>query len=654
MFLALLHKLFSLTISDYFVNIRMWYNLPQIHPSSFAIFIMNSKKKSFTISSSTFSLSFLLISGMLVTGCDEKAVTAVDISCSGPECSSPVTPEPPDPYIPSDPPTPPEPEPPDPYIPPNPPTPPEPEPPTPPEPCADGLTICANDTNGLGWTMTCQGGKWLNKEACHNASCQNDHCGECMNQNTSCESNTFRYCQDGTQMNVTCQSGCSSYGCLTCKNGDIYCKNNGSGIGELHICSNHKWIIQNCDGACDASGKACSAAPIIEPIVLEPCDNPDAVRCRNDVWLGYIDRCINGHWVQESSCGNVSCMDDKSCGECMVNTSQTCKDGIVTFCNSGKFAHYTCGVPKCRYKGDYKQQSEGDECGNCGYGDSICSEYLPGYGVTYLCDGGIYFGGHACNGPCNETATQCERYPSHSNSCDQEGASYCIDDHDYFYGSATYKCSHNIWEEIKCPRGCNDKHTDCKEVEDIEALRCPENHSSGHNTCYQEGDKYYEKHCENSFWTDPIECPYGCNDNNTDCKAVEKCDTEGATRCKNIGSYGRLHTCLNGIWTNEQSCGYVSCQDDHCGTCANHSSGCLDSVNFGYCHNGTHHAVACRECNVGCYRCQNEGESYCWDYEPGKGEIKTCVNGFWQTQKCKVKNSQFDAPCRTDGQGCRE
>ena len=505
--------------------------------------------------------------------------------------------------------------------------------------------------------MICQNGQWLKKASCDNASCHNDQCGECMNRTTACENNVFQYCQDGAWQHVTCESGCSDNGCLTCRNGDIYCQNNATGIGELHICSDNKWMIQKCDGVCDETGKACTTAPTIEPIILEPCDKPDDVRCRNDVWLGYIDRCIDGYWVQESSCGNASCMDDKTCGECMVNSKQTCKDGILTVCNSGKLTHIDCDYPYCRLKGEYwGYHSEGDECGMCGYGDSICAEYLPGYGIMYFCDAGYYFGGISCLGPCNEASTGCAQPPYQNSDCTKEGESYCIDNSDdyYFSETSTFKCTNGKWEQIRCPRGCNDKHTECKAVDHIDQLKCPSGHISGDYTCYMENGKYYEKHCENSFWTVPIECPYGCNEDNTACKSVQKCDVEGATKCTNIGNYGRMYTCSNGIWTNERSCGYVSCQDDHCGTCANHTSGCLDSINFGYCHNGTTHEVACRSCDVACYRCQNEGESYCWDYEPGKGEFLTCVNGFWKTEKCKFKNSSIDAPCRADGLACQE
>ncbi|GEM_PF-6088472 len=383
----------------------------------------------------------------------------------------------------------------------------------------------------------------------------------------------------------------------------------------------------------------------IDPIVTEErCNEENKMRCHNDVWHGYIERCVGGFWQKEQTCGEYSCMNDKECGECLGGT-RTCQNDIMTWCQNGKQYHKKCN--RCLGSGNICEYFDHEE---------FCQELTPGYGIEYI--GDVWYTPYVCEGPCNEDGTACAQ----GYHC-QDGESYCFDD-GYIIGSGAESiqqmtCVNGEWKYERCVMGCNADHTSCKEIEDINDYRCSDNDDgTKRHECYEENGISYERSCDNGFWSPPVPCDTRCRNDHQYCLTAFTggCSEEGKKICKNDSEshqYGAIWTCLNGEWTQTQSCGARSCEGDHCGDCTNFVSTCIDGSEFIYCHNGHEFHVSCA-CNASsCLSCPYDDTStFCFDRTFGNGTLYSCENGVLQSKDCDFHGST-PYSCNAEGTACR-
>ena len=383
----------------------------------------------------------------------------------------------------------------------------------------------------------------------------------------------------------------------------------------------------------------------IDPIPTdEPCTQINETRCHNDGWHGFTERCINGFWHKEQTCGEYSCMNEKECGECLGGT-RTCENKIMTWCQNGKRYQKQCN--RCLDSGNI-----------CEYFDHepFCQELTPGFGIEYI--GDVWYTPYVCEGPCSEDGKSC----AWGYHC-KEGESYCYDD-GYIIGNGAsdikqMTCKNGQWEYERCILGCNADHTACKPVDNIDDYRCTDNEDGSlRSECYEENGSSFERYCDYGFWSPPRQCKSKCASNHQHCLSISTggCTEEGKTRCNNDSEkhqYGKVETCINGEWVETQSCGSRSCDGDHCGKCTNYVSTCIDDSEFIYCHQGREFHVSCACDSSSCLSCPDDDHStFCFDRTFWEGILYTCENSELKAQECKTQ-AGVSSTCNAEGTGCR-
>lgn len=273
------------------------------------------------------------------------------------------------------------------------------------------------------------------------ADCDKDQCKDgvlrkCNNRMLEAEGNACptNQCADETKCSVECNAG------------DTRCSN-----GYIQVCNNN--IFENskaCKNGCDAQNISCATtctegSTICIDGVLKKCtegsldegtacpgnascsDNSTCGICKDgeikcvddDNNIGSIYTCNAGQWEVSTACHNVSCNENKECGECLntADDQYICQNkeigsrqniGVKFKCVNGKLndsvnddgeyeSATVCTIPTYGY---VSCNPEGTDCGECLHNVNFC--FLgPQISVIYSCNNGEKGDYTACKKNCD-------------------------------------------------------------------------------------------------------------------------------------------------------------------------------------------------------------------------------------------------------------
>lgn len=495
----------------------------------------------------------------------------------------------------------------------------------------DADTKCVNDA-----LYTCEAGKWGTPENCtyniekgisynvqpgEYVSCNltGDNCGVCKNGSVYCENDGKYICQNGEwSAKIDCINGnscVSSTSCGECENGTDKCEDD-----MYFVCNNGNWIPQESCGEfeCSSNDKVCAE-----------CRWGD-IKCENDETGKGNYRICNeyGLWEEEPiPCGeDVSCAKDLCssasgechaetvCGECLNNT-QYCQAEMENDekiakqynCVNGNLQTFTCEAGICNSDNTACAECKPDSTKCENDAKSVCNSdgtWGEANPCTYESDtelNGVKYGDSvSCNG---DTCGVCK---------DNE-SSYCQNDEQSGYGMRTM-CEGGIWSvPVQCgtpefPKKCLSL-TSCGECQD------------GEEKC----DNGVYKICEDGNWRVEHECALSCKENKNEngnvtieCYDCKPNDVKCENKVKNGIPVGEYSVCSSeGKWQTAIDCKFT-CHAEYC-------SGCSEIENL--------KDIMCNECNT--------GEVQCTSDETG-ARLEVCRNGQWEfssyceSGKCKV------------------
>ena len=430
---------------------------------------------------------------------------------------------------------------------------------------------------------------------------------------------------DGTcQDNKTTVTGCGN-DCINCNK----VKNTVAGIctdGTCHatecapgytsngrVCCQNRLngsVVQNNNDTCSYQ---CDDGYVDNGGKCDFCVNGQT-KCENDDvnGKGSTYECVDGNWVI-TACGDKSCTLEGTCGECVDgNTSCTTNSsnvGKIKTCTNGKYGNETT----C--KNSYSCKSNGTTCGSCQNNKTRCSGLKP-----QSCTKGVWKSSAECTTSVEHATATCS-----SGECGFE----CNDD--YCLSSDKSSCL-SIQSDLNhcgaCGNVCN--------VANATAMKC-------------ESGVCKATKCANNYVL-------------LDGRCEEKVCTEGATKCANDGTTGKMYKCISNAWVEQSTCSNnYSCKSDGktCGSCVDGKTSCsTDSNNIGQiktCSNGVwgtekacSNNYSCKS-STACGKCQ-DGKTTCSEDSSGEGSVKTCSKGAWGTaQPCSDSHS-----CNSDNSNCGE
>ncbi len=240
--------------------------------------------------------------------------------------------------------------------------------------CKFNDVFYSNDDNGKCIITSCVDGKEEKDLSCE-FSCKVNGCGECINDEHKCESDTVYICTNGAWREEShCALGCFGDHCSVCTEDEMQCNNS-----VLEKCVSQTWSkVEECQFGC--VNKACNE-----------CKDGDQ-KCDSDKqWT-----CKNGKWTIAKEC-SAGCENDKSCAApivpeqlglpCSKETFQEiCRDGVYYTCQNDMTVALNCnGRLECA------EFSSGQMCV---FTQAESSEYCDSEGEIVRreppCDNGMY------------------------------------------------------------------------------------------------------------------------------------------------------------------------------------------------------------------------------------------------------------------------
>ncbi|MFA5624700.1 MAG: hypothetical protein WC966_06565 [Bradymonadales bacterium] len=202
--------------------------------------------------------------------------------------------------------------------------------------CSDGQLKCIDGASG-GELNECRDGEWKFKSNCsEGVSCVADGSdgGICKNNNDFCTDAKIYACADGVASGApieVCKGVCNSdkKTCGECIDGQSYCSNNNSGIGEISTChSGTLSPLVACAQAvsCNAGGKGCGEC------------KDGSVRCKDSK----TTQCLSGAWAAEQPCADGQAC--KTASECNTLSADSPKIQSLTAELNSSVVHITALV----------------------------------------------------------------------------------------------------------------------------------------------------------------------------------------------------------------------------------------------------------------------------------------------------------------------